>query len=85
MKIAFYLDGYTVREVLRGIVKGKRSDAPLSIIHSNLRARKCSSAAPWCGNTEGKPSSDSFIDWHSHTYEIDNDYYEDCDDYSYDD
>jgi len=82
MKIALYLDGYTVREVLRGIVKGKRSDAPLSIIHSNLRARKCSSAAPWCGNTEGKPSSDSFISWHRGNYEESfEDYYEDGTEY----
>jgi len=85
MKIDLYLEGYTVREVLRGVVKGKRSDAPLAIIQSNTRTRKCSCAAPWSGNTEGKPSSDSFIEWHSKTYELDNDYYENPDDYSYDD
>jgi len=85
MKIDLYLEGYTVREVIKGVVKGKRFNVPRSIVRMNSENKKCSSAAPWSGNTEGKPSSDSFIDWHSHTYELDNDYYENPDDYSYDD
>jgi len=78
MKIDLY-------KILKAIVKGKISDAPLPIIQSNRSARKCSSASPWAGNTAGKPSSDGFLDWHSHAYESDTDYYENPDDYSYDD